>query len=326
VLRLEGLEQLPVVRIPVGDLILSDSPRRSGENLDHVRALAESEDHLPPIIVHQPTMRVVDGMHRLRAARMRGETEIEARFFQGDEASSYVLAVRSNVAHGLPLSLADRKAAAARIIGLYPIWSDRAIASITGLAAKTVAALRKNIGQSGCPSAEDHHLDARLGRDGRVRPRNRAERRELAAKLIRENPHASLREIAKKAEISPETVRSVRAALGRADNSRLSKDSNSTEKRAASPDGLVAVNRTRDTSYKEITAALQALRADPSLRSTESGRVLLQLLSAAQALREHGHVLITGMPAHCMDRVSKIARECARAWYDFAEKTDRQSM
>jgi hypothetical protein len=57
-------------------------------------------------------MRVIDGMYRLLAARMRGDSEIEARFFEGDDASSYVLAVKSNVEHGLPLSLADRKVAA----------------------------------------------------------------------------------------------------------------------------------------------------------------------------------------------------------------------
>jgi hypothetical protein len=36
-----------------------------------------------------------------------------------------VLAVQVNVTHGLPLSLADRKVAASRIIDCYPGWSNR---------------------------------------------------------------------------------------------------------------------------------------------------------------------------------------------------------
>jgi hypothetical protein len=52
----------------------------------------------------------------LCAARLRGADKIKARFFDGDEASAFVLAVRLNFTHRLPLALTDRKAAADRII------------------------------------------------------------------------------------------------------------------------------------------------------------------------------------------------------------------
>jgi ParB-like chromosome segregation protein Spo0J len=51
-------------------------------------------------------MRVIDGIHRVEAAKLRGAKEIEARLFDGDESASYVLAVQANVTHGLPLSRA----------------------------------------------------------------------------------------------------------------------------------------------------------------------------------------------------------------------------
>src|SRR5690349_6262411 len=92
--------RLPTGTVRLSSLVICDTPRRSGESLEHVRRLAESEDELPPIVVHRPTMRVIDGMHRLRAAELRGQQEIEVRFFDGDEASSFVLAVRANIAHG----------------------------------------------------------------------------------------------------------------------------------------------------------------------------------------------------------------------------------
>jgi hypothetical protein len=41
-------------------------------------------------------MRVVDGMHRLAAAWLRGELTIDARFVNGDAPSSSVLAVEAN--------------------------------------------------------------------------------------------------------------------------------------------------------------------------------------------------------------------------------------
>ena len=67
-------------------------------------------------------MRVVDGMHRLQAARLNGAKTIVARFFHGDDEAAFVEAVKSNIAHGLPLSLADRKAASLRIITAHPPW------------------------------------------------------------------------------------------------------------------------------------------------------------------------------------------------------------
>jgi ParB-like chromosome segregation protein Spo0J len=212
-LTIENLSQIPVDKVPIGSLVVEDSVRGSGENVSHIHALAEVQDNLPPILVQRQTMRVLDGIHRLRAAMLCGAQEIDVRFFDGDEASSFVIAVTANIKHGLPLSLADRKAAAVRVAGYYPEWSDRAIASLTGLSHNTVAAVRE------CLAGENDSLDARIGRDGRLRPRNSAERREIAEKLIKDNPGASLREIAQRAHISPETARRVRTSLTQADDS-----------------------------------------------------------------------------------------------------------
>ena len=63
---------------------------------------------------------------------------INVTFFDGSEKDAFVLAVESNVQHGLLLTLSDRTAAAGRIVNSHPEWSDRAVAAATGLAAKTV--------------------------------------------------------------------------------------------------------------------------------------------------------------------------------------------
>jgi hypothetical protein len=153
-----------VVRVPVSSLDAADSPRIDGENRRHLEALVASGATFPPIVVHRPSMRVIDGMHRLRTAQLIGQEEIAVRFYDGDDLDAFVLAVRLNATHGLPLSLADRRAAAVRIMRERPEWSDRAIAEVVGLSPKTVSAVRAR------STEEIPQLTRRVGRDGRVRP------------------------------------------------------------------------------------------------------------------------------------------------------------
>ncbi|MEV0414683.1 ParB/RepB/Spo0J family partition protein [Streptomyces sp. NPDC050448] len=150
--------------VPVDSLLDSDSPRIDGEDGARIQMLARLESPLPPILVHRETMRVIDGMHRLRAVRLRGDDTIDVEFFEGGEVEAFTLAVWLNITHGLPLSKADRTAAAKRILRARPYWSDRRIAANAGLAAGTVASIRRR------STGQNEQLNARVGRDGRVRP------------------------------------------------------------------------------------------------------------------------------------------------------------
>ncbi|MEV7712354.1 ParB/RepB/Spo0J family partition protein [Streptomyces sp. NPDC088270] len=133
-----------VAEVDLRGLRFGVSPRFREEDVEHTRALAEiAAELLPPIIVHRPSMTVVDGLHRSRAALLRGEHTIRARFFDGTPEEAFLLSVRANRAHGLPLSLFERKAAAARLITMFPGRSDRSIAASAGLSDKTVARLRR---------------------------------------------------------------------------------------------------------------------------------------------------------------------------------------
>jgi ParB-like chromosome segregation protein Spo0J len=327
---LRDLEKIPAVRVPIDALQISESPRGTGENPQHVRTLAEVRGPLPPIIVHRDTKCVIDGMHRLRAAQLRGSKEIDVRFVDGNESSCYVLAVKANVTHGLPLSLSDRKAAAERIIKLYPSWSDRMISSVAGIAPKTVAAVRgaradgddRPADGDARPTGQKKHLDSRIGLDGRRRPQDLAERRELAGKLIRENPAASLREIARKARISPETVRSVRAAILAPVSGMGGPDAVGSEIQKSATDE----RRSKESfpaGQLDRPSDLEALRSDPAFRSTDIGRSLLRMLSSAEIFNNYGDGLISRIPPHCLDRVARAAWECAHAWQQFAADVDQ---
>jgi ParB-like chromosome segregation protein Spo0J len=116
------LSECLVARIPIESLALTNWLRVKGEDIEHVRVLAELEDKLPPIVVHRATTRVIDGMHRVRAARLRGASHIDAILFDGTEHDAFLLAVQLNAVHGLPLSRADRVAAAVRIMSSCPQW------------------------------------------------------------------------------------------------------------------------------------------------------------------------------------------------------------
>ena len=280
----------------VAALVLEGSPRAGGEDEEHVLSLAAAETELPPITVHRATMRVIDGAHRVRAARLAAREHIRARYFDGSADDAFVLAVQANIGHGLPLSLKDRLAAATRIVATHARWSDRMIASAVGVSARTIAELRARNG--------DGNPAARVGQDGRARPVDGAQRRSLASALLTENPDLSLRQVAQVAGISPETVRAVRNRLvyGRAD----------PPAERGKPQ-----SRQEDLSSQEM---LRRLAADPTVRHTDTGRTLLRVLRA-QAMAAHQWAeIIDNVPAHCAELVVRAARDSARMWGEVATR------
>jgi ParB-like chromosome segregation protein Spo0J len=310
------LAELPVTKVRIESLRASDSPRLAGEDVEHLQMLAAMEGPLPPIIVHRPSMRVIDGMHRLRAARIRGDESVDARFVDGDDANCFVLGVEVNVRHGLPLSLADRKAAAARILGFFPEWSDRRVASVAGVAARTVAALRQS-------QTDGARLagGVRVGLDGRTRPVDAAERRARAGKALVDNPGASLRQVARDAGVSPETVRHLRA--------QLREGNNSPEARRQRP-GFGAGRQARRgapscsrAAGRDGLSAMSVLMADPAVRSSEIGRALLRMLNTSAAIARYGRQICDSLPTHCMPAVEQAARSCGQFWQDFADQVQQ---
>lgn len=207
-----GVPEQKVEELPIDRLRFGLSPRLKTYDPDHVAALAGVLDEVPPILVHAPTMRVIDGSHRVLAARSAGRTTIRGVLFEGDETAVQVEAVRRNVTHGKPLSLAEREAAAVRFLELAPEWSDRRIATVSGLSPKTVARLRSRATEDSAQTRE------RVGRDGRVRPVDATEVRNRVADAVRSDPNASNRAIAKRTGASPATVRDVRERLSRGES------------------------------------------------------------------------------------------------------------
>lgn len=294
-----------VVSVPISDLApLTISPRMSGENADHVRALAESAAALPPIVVHRPTMQVIDGLHRLRAAQLRGESTIAVVFFDGTAAEAFVLAVKSNTAHGLPLSLADRRAAAQHILRSHPHWSDRAIAVVAGLSPKTVSAIRRRT------AVEIPQSSGRVARNGVFHRGIGSAGRRAAVELFTADPDASARKVALAAGISVTTAKDVRRRL----------------RQGQDPVPSRAADRSKPTSQpSDPTQVLQRLRRDPALRFADSGRTLLRWLEPPVGDGADWGVIVAAIPRHCAPSLAELARRRADDWQHMARLLDQRA-
>ncbi|MFC3514272.1 ParB/RepB/Spo0J family partition protein [Amycolatopsis halotolerans] len=268
-------------------LVVEDSPRLEGVDMDHVHALAEVHGHLPPILVHRGTMKVIDGMHRLMAAELRGCSTVEVRFFDGSEDEAFVKAVQANVAHGLPLTLADRTAAAARIVKAHAEWSDRRIAGLVGLSPKTVGAVRMR------STEEIPQPTVRIGRDGKAR---RLPAQRTGSKL----------------SVAPGGEPNERGGTGGKAGGR----SEGRERRSRT-----SAVRNAVTSME----TLQSLRQDPAFRQTDTGRFLLRLLDLHLNQVCEWNRLIAHVPPHRANSVANLARECSQTWREFAEQVSAQS-
>jgi hypothetical protein len=220
-----------------------------------------------------------------------GLSRIECVYFDGDEDDVFIEAVRRNVDHGLPLTLADRKCAARQVLGTHPEWSDRRIADVCGLSHVTVGGLRAAYEP---PSGQVYQLDSRRGRDGKARPVDPSGRRRRVHDAILAHPTASLREIARITETSHETVRSV--------------------KTAAMSDGL----RMPDpVMVRAVEPPRFVPAADPAFTSTDHAAAFAGWFARteiAPSCRE----FVDAVPLSRVYEIEAEARRRAAAWAEFA--------
>ncbi|GGN28544.1 hypothetical protein GCM10011609_84750 [Lentzea pudingi] len=322
------LKGCTVEQVEIATLAVSASPRLNGEVEEHVRLLAKSEAILPPIVVHQSTMRVIDGIHRLRAAALRGQSVITALMYDGDDRDAFVLSVQANVTHGLPLSLSDRTHAASLIIDSHPDWADRMIASVTGLAPGTIRSIRQRTGAMTTTTV------ARIGKDGRIRPMDVSAGRRLAGELITTDPSAPLRQIAKTAGISLSTAHDVRKRVMSGLDPVLPRRSETVAgatKEEVPPATRRSVTsrpagRLRTVPVADRSVVMSSLRRDPSLRFTEVGKTLLRLLEPDLTIAEQRERVVAAVPPYLIDTVSLLARTNSEAWAAIADLLEGQAM
>ncbi len=315
------------VSLPVARLDLSGSPRLGGIEKQHVSALAQlAASTLPPVLVHQRTLRVIDGVHRVHAAILRGEATIAAELIDCDDAEVFIRAVQANSSHGLPLSLEDRRDAGRRILATHPQWSDRMIAKTVGLSPNTVGAIRRRL--AGTADASGH----RVGLDGRVHRLGQMDTRCAVREALARNPAASVRELARAVGISVGRAHALRHELL---DERLHEGvlAEGTRAEPHGGDGSAdASARRRQAASRRhagggalLGSLVRMLAADPALRLNEQGRGLLRMLATQTIDPAQWSNLVDIVPAHRADVVIELAESFSETWSRFADELKRRS-
>jgi ParB-like chromosome segregation protein Spo0J len=322
------VELLPEISVPVNSLVPGFHLRLTGTDAAHVRLLADAAGavQLPPVLVQKRGARIIDGMHRVEAAKLRGEWAINARVVDCTDEEALVLAVKSNTLHGLPLTRADRISSAKRILATHSNWSDRKVAVITGLSAKSIASLRNN----SVIDAQFH--GKRLGRDGKLRPVVAADGRRRAVEYITAHPEASLREVARETDVSVGTVHDVREKMRRgvyqdmAEPRRGEQQStygSAQEDATGSHPALTSIYGSAKTESSQRLAwqAISAkLTGDPALRYTDGGRAFLRWMAQHAMQADEWREFADAIPQRWLKDVWQLAATMSDEWREFAEQ------
>ena len=147
---MSGADSSPTVLELAVDRILVDpalQPRVGGLDAAHVAALQENPEAWPPlVVVERGGYVLVDGFHRFAASQNLGlETiRVEVREVPAD-GDLHALAFALNAVHGRPLTLADRRTEAERLLSTNATVSNLDVARRTALSPTTVATIRERL-------------------------------------------------------------------------------------------------------------------------------------------------------------------------------------
>lgn len=128
---------------------------------DYAQLLTRGES-LPPVVVAmiEDAPYLVDGLHRIEAAKKIGRTEIDAECFEGTRDDALRVALAANQKHGLRPTNADKRRAVGLGLATFGQMSDQALAELCGVTDRFVAKLRRAQGANSSPIE-------RIGRDGK---------------------------------------------------------------------------------------------------------------------------------------------------------------
>jgi ParB-like chromosome segregation protein Spo0J len=280
-------------RLPLDKLRLGRSVRADGLDEGHLELIQQLEGDWSPILVLRPEMLIVDGHYRYLAAKRLGYKELECEFFDGSSDDAFIEAIQRNCEHGLPLSLKERRAAAAQVLAIHEDWSDRRIGKLCGLSHTTVTKVRSE-------RVRPEGFARRKGLDERFRPSSRDKAREAAIAALRENPVASLRQIARMTGSSPETVRTIKKRM------------------FASQEPPTACVRSQT-----LSAVASPMTGDLAFASTETGLAFAAWFERGEDVVEwRNH--IEAIPLSRLYEVVDQARKRSVEWARFADELARR--
>jgi len=290
--------------IAVSALPVGHEWRADGLDENRVTALAACYSRLPPVLVNRRDRTIVDGAHRVAAARRLGMHAVRVEQFDGTHIEAFAEFIARNSADGLAVTAEDRRRGVVGILATQPAWSDRRIAQLCGVSPKTVARLRGD-------RAPQPDSVKRVGRDGRTRPVRGAAARARIADALRREPGASLRAIATSLGVSPETVRRVRKHL----------DAGEAWPPEAQLGADVGTVQALPVPGHELFP--RPWRGDNAFDSTASGVEFVTWFEATSV--QEATAWAHEVPLSRVYEIADEARRRARFWSDFAESLEGRS-
>lgn len=301
-----------VTFVLLDDLHFGEGVRDKAVEEEQLLRLMELGGRWVPILVWRDHNTVLDGVHRVEAARRLGLDSIAVTWFCGSPEEAFIEAVVRNVRHGLPLTMAERLRASGRILRDHSEWSDRRIAAICAVSDKTVARLRGDIPRGAFVPPQP--VAERVGRDGKRRPTQSMQKRAQVAEVLRQNPGAPLRAIAAATGVSPETVRGVRL--------RLETEEHVTCRDSVSP-GIRPTARITKVRFDRSRGGQHTLR-DPAFLSESSSRSFAAWFDSF-AIDEEWRDHIREVPLSRVYEVADEARRRAKQWSQMARALEERA-
>jgi DNA modification methylase len=128
---------------------------------DNLSAIIQAD---PIVVFDTPNgLMLVDGFHRLAAAKQLDWTEIKVKQFKGSVKDAFAFACLANLKHGQPLTRSEREHAIKEYIVLNVELSDRWIAEETGVNSDTIGRWRRELEAEGRLKP----IEKRIGKDGK---------------------------------------------------------------------------------------------------------------------------------------------------------------
>lgn len=90
----------------------------------------------PPILVHRGSNRLLDGWHRVEAAKRASIYTLPVQWVDAQDEELFALAIKANLGHGVRLSREDRYKAIVRL--MREGWTPERIADVIGVGLKTI--------------------------------------------------------------------------------------------------------------------------------------------------------------------------------------------
>lgn len=254
----------------------------------------QSDRQLPPVSLietREGELLLGDGFTRVEAARRAGLDAILAETRPGSMRDAILLSITENSDHGAPLTLAERKRAAERLLADAE-WgqrSDRELGRTAGLDGQTIARIR---GELAAATVRDQRLVERGGIRYKMRPRakvvarssvgNKPDQRRRPV-VTTSGPSADIPQMPKRLEADRLTT-----TLG--DILRVFIDRAQTGERLMGC-ALLAMPPTRKYLFEQLGPALHILReaADIKAKPTRArGRSRTQAVKTAAPSADHG--------------------------------------